>query len=111
METVEYKNVSFTVWDVGGQDKVQNSCVDICNCRHLVKNLPTISAHLHVIQCFFFFFFFFNWKSLLFRGIHLLTWKTSSSLFLSFFLTLDHVDSTIMETLLPEHPGPYICGG
>lgn len=22
METVEYKNVSFTVWDVGGQDKV-----------------------------------------------------------------------------------------
>jgi hypothetical protein len=37
--------------------------------------------------------------------------KTSSSLFLSFFLTLDHVDSTIMETLLPEHPGPYICGG
>lgn len=27
METVEYKNVSFTVWDVGGQDKVlANSC-------------------------------------------------------------------------------------
>lgn len=24
VETVEYKNVSFTVWDVGGQDKVQN---------------------------------------------------------------------------------------
>lgn len=23
METVEYKNVSFTVWDVGGQDKVR----------------------------------------------------------------------------------------
>lgn len=22
VETVEYKNVSFTVWDVGGQDKV-----------------------------------------------------------------------------------------
>lgn len=22
METVEYKNISFTVWDVGGQDKV-----------------------------------------------------------------------------------------
>lgn len=30
METVEYKNISFTVWDVGGQDKVHifNSCLD-----------------------------------------------------------------------------------
>lgn len=26
METVEYKNISFTVWDVGGQDKVR--CAD-----------------------------------------------------------------------------------
>lgn len=25
METVEYKNISFTVWDVGGQDKVINN--------------------------------------------------------------------------------------
>lgn len=25
VETVEYKNVSFTVWDVGGQDKVPQS--------------------------------------------------------------------------------------
>ena len=25
METVEYKNISFTVWDVGGQDKVFRS--------------------------------------------------------------------------------------
>ena len=25
VETVEYKNISFTVWDVGGQDKVRNS--------------------------------------------------------------------------------------
>ena len=24
METVEYKNISFTVWDVGGQDKVRS---------------------------------------------------------------------------------------
>ncbi len=23
MESVEYKNISFTVWDVGGQDKVR----------------------------------------------------------------------------------------
>jgi GTPase SAR1 family protein len=26
VETVEYKNISFTVWDVGGQDKVQTLC-------------------------------------------------------------------------------------
>ncbi|KAK6911679.1 Small GTPase superfamily, ARF/SAR type, partial [Dillenia turbinata] len=26
VETVEYKNISFTVWDVGGQDKVSASC-------------------------------------------------------------------------------------
>jgi hypothetical protein len=25
VETVEYKNISFTVWDVGGQDKVGSS--------------------------------------------------------------------------------------
>jgi GTPase SAR1 family protein len=25
VETVEYKNISFTVWDVGGQDKVIES--------------------------------------------------------------------------------------
>ena len=24
VETVEYKNISFTVWDVGGQDKVRS---------------------------------------------------------------------------------------
>lgn len=27
VETVEYKNISFTVWDVGGQDKVWNILV------------------------------------------------------------------------------------
>lgn len=38
METVEYKNISFTVWDVGGQDKVcgmhdciMSSCVKMCD--------------------------------------------------------------------------------
>ena len=24
METVEYKNISFTLWDMGGQDKIQH---------------------------------------------------------------------------------------
>ena len=27
VETVEYKNISFTVWDVGGQDKVIESSI------------------------------------------------------------------------------------
>lgn len=27
VETVEYKNISFTVWDVGGQDKVRKELV------------------------------------------------------------------------------------
>lgn len=32
VETVEYKNISFTVWDVGGQDKVRclHICIKIC---------------------------------------------------------------------------------
>jgi GTPase SAR1 family protein len=29
VETVEYKNISFTVWDVGGQDKVRKSIHDL----------------------------------------------------------------------------------
>jgi len=29
VETVEYKNISFTVWDVGGQDKVR-STIELC---------------------------------------------------------------------------------
>lgn len=27
VETVEYKNISFTVWDVGGQDKVRSHLI------------------------------------------------------------------------------------
>lgn len=30
VETVEYKNISFTVWDVGGQDKVRAAVVAWC---------------------------------------------------------------------------------
>jgi ADP-ribosylation factor protein 1 len=36
VETVDYKNISFTVWDVGGQDKirplVQHKHPSICVC-------------------------------------------------------------------------------
>lgn len=47
METVEYKNISFTVWDVGGQDKIrplwrhyfQNTQVSYNLIRRILKNL------------------------------------------------------------------------
>src|ERR1700749_2989705 len=41
VETVEYKNISFTVWDVGGQDKV--------NHQHpmAVSDPPRSPHHLH----------------------------------------------------------------
>ena len=47
VETVEYKNISFTVWDVGGQDKIRPLW------RHYFQNtqgelrpsLPIISLH------------------------------------------------------------------
>ena len=42
VETVEYKNISFTVWDVGGQDKVSEEeeeeateSIDPFACCHL----------------------------------------------------------------------------
>jgi hypothetical protein len=34
VETVEYKNVSFTVWDVGGQDKVYTKNDILTDLRH-----------------------------------------------------------------------------
>lgn len=44
VETVEYKNISFTVWDVGGQDKIrplwrhyfqntQGTCTQMCSLK------------------------------------------------------------------------------
>lgn len=43
METVEYKNISFTVWDVGGQDKIRPLW------RHYFQNtqgeLVTLALH------------------------------------------------------------------
>jgi GTPase SAR1 family protein len=53
VETVEYKNISFTVWDVGGQDKVTNDESEqtaIRSRQHaqhsaLESNLGSNSAH------------------------------------------------------------------
>ena len=45
VETVEYKNINFTVWDVGGQDKIRPlwRCVECCptSCLALVLWRPT----------------------------------------------------------------------
>ncbi len=52
VETVEYKNISFTVWDVGGQDKIRplwrhyfvntQARVCVCVCDH-----PFCIVHYH----------------------------------------------------------------
>ncbi len=39
VETVEYKNISFTVWDVGGQDKIRPLW------RHYYQNTQGILTH------------------------------------------------------------------
>lgn len=44
METVEYKNISFTVWDVGGQDKVfadQSSIFNSNETEKIIANLQS----------------------------------------------------------------------
>ena len=38
METVEYKNISFTVWDVGGQDKVRPFGNSKANFRQVIAH-------------------------------------------------------------------------
>ena len=40
VETVEYKNISFTVWDVGGQDKIRPLW------RHYYQNTQGILTHV-----------------------------------------------------------------
>ena len=42
VETVEYKNIGFTVWDVGGQDKIRPLW------RHYFQNTQGAS---HVNEC------------------------------------------------------------
>ena len=41
VETVEYKNISFTVWDVGGQDKIRPLW------RHCEYDVHAVTAKLH----------------------------------------------------------------
>lgn len=43
VETVEYKNISFTVWDVGGQDKIRTLWR---HCTFLAKRDPPSLPHI-----------------------------------------------------------------
>jgi hypothetical protein len=40
VETVEYKNISFTVWDVGGQDKVGKTAAPPSSTPCLLQRPP-----------------------------------------------------------------------
>jgi len=42
VETVEYKNISFTVWDVGGQDKVCNFVLYMILFERIKKKRVTV---------------------------------------------------------------------
>jgi len=43
VETVEYKNISFTVWDVGGQDKIRPLW------RHYFQNTQGMTCCINVL--------------------------------------------------------------
>ena len=50
VETVEYKNISFTVWDVGGQDKVggcEIAYFAASSNAGLVQSERRITQHVH----------------------------------------------------------------
>jgi len=44
VETVEYKNISFTVWDVGGQDKIRPLW------RHYFQNTQVCNLSIKLID-------------------------------------------------------------
>ena len=71
VETVEYKNISFTVWDVGGQDKVCTA--NRFYCVLIRQGLDEVRrTEVPRTPC---------------------------------------TDPPSVEALLPEHPGPHLCGG
>jgi len=46
VETVEYKNISFTVWDVGGQDKIRPLW------RHYFQNTQGMMSYSSALSTF-----------------------------------------------------------
>lgn len=112
VETVDYKNISFTVWDVGGQDKIrplwrhyfQNTqvrvwlhqrCTPVCatyilfyQCACEIWGLLTMSVHL-------------LWKIMVLKS-YLKNTRNSSH---NYWLTFQKVILVIC------HLGPYLCSG
>ena len=91
METVEYKNISFTVWDVGGQDKVFS---------HYFPLVPSITLKANKLNQPAFLVSFSKYSLVILNDTSL----TMVSL-------LTHPDSSIVEALLPEHPRADLRGG
>jgi hypothetical protein len=101
VETVEYKNISFTVWDVGGQDKV--------------LLVVTIRASRGVYACMTWECILLNmWERILvvrFVSVSALTASTHTHThILSFSLLHTHTDPSSVAPLLPKHPRHHLCG-
>lgn len=110
VETVEYKNVSFTVWDVGGQDKVfmifwshlnlliRDEALSVC--------LLSIWAPFE-IRCFTDLFARVLYMgTLVYDNIPADAIQTTLIWLYAKFCA----DSTIVETLLSEYTRSYLCG-
>lgn len=53
VETVEYKNISFTVWDVGGQDKIRplwRHCESLCMGERLFVDFQNTQGIIFVVD-------------------------------------------------------------
>ena len=56
VESVEYKNINFTVWDVGGQDKIRplwrhyftNTQVSMCTYIYSILYYTCMYAHIRI---------------------------------------------------------------
>ena len=53
VETVEYKNINFTVWDVGGQDKIRPlwRCVFVNSRPRNVSRRGSHTLYMHPCRC------------------------------------------------------------
>ncbi len=49
VETVEYKNISFTVWDVGGQDKIRPLWRHYSR-THKVRLFPKVIRYVVLVE-------------------------------------------------------------
>ena len=110
VETVEYKNISFTVWDVGGQDKVWSWDPSFSLILDYWKDFYAHKYHYILVprlllrpEVWFFWMRspFFSLKKLPYNGL----------IMIFFFVFFCFTDPSLVEALLSEHTGSYICGG